>query len=253
LTAVKPEFAGLRAMELGTGWHPAISVALFLCGADEVWTIDIDPLLSSERLARLLEHFSDYESRGALKGFLPAVRPERMAQLRALLPNAPKTNPAATLAKLRIRVLVGDAQETRLPDGSVDFFVSNGVLEYIPRPVLRGILKNFRRMAAPGAVMSHRLNLADVFSYFDPSITPFNYLRYTEGQWRWRNSPLAWQNRLRICDYRELLAEAGFRITSEESQPGSAEELARVPLAPEFRHYREQDLLVLHSYITAVV
>jgi hypothetical protein len=99
--------------------------------------------------------------------------------------------------------------------------------------------------------MVHRLNLVDQFSYFDQSITPFNFLKYTAAEWRWRNSPLIWQNRLRITDYRELLSGAGFEIADEENVSGKAGELAAVPLAPEFRHYSKEDLLVLHSFITA--
>src|SRR5438270_9010803 len=33
------------AFELGTGWFPVVSIGLFLCGAREVWTWDIAPLL----------------------------------------------------------------------------------------------------------------------------------------------------------------------------------------------------------------
>jgi len=31
---------------------------------------------------------------------------------------------------------------------------------------------------------------------------------------------------------------------------GSADDLARIKLAPEFQHYKTQDLLVLHSFLT---
>jgi hypothetical protein len=251
LLSAKGGAPGFQALELGTGWYPAIALSLYLCGADKVWTIDIDPLLNAERLAILLEYFSDGDRRGDLKRFLPALLPERMARLRELLPGVRRTSPTAILAQLQIHVVVGDARQSGLSVGSVDFFVSNGVLEYIPRPVLYGILQEFRRVAAPGAVMSHRLNLVDVFAYFDKSITPFNYLQYTDRQWRWRNSPLIWQSRLRICDYRDLITEAGFRLVREESVSGSAEVLSMIPLAPEFRHYSQQDLLVLHSYLLA--
>jgi hypothetical protein len=242
------DFSGF---ELGTGWYPTIPLSFYLCGAGPIWTIDIDPLLTAERLGVLFEYFWDYEQRDELKKFLPAVRPERVRQLRELLPFVRHAAPTETLSRLQIRVLVGDASEKRLPPNSVDFFFSSAVLEYIPRPVLLAILDEFRRIATPGAVMSHRLNLIDAFSYFDKSITAFNFLRYTDAQWRWRNSPLAWQNRLRISDYRELISKAGFRILSEENIFGAAEDLAKVTLAPEFKGYTQQDLLVLHSFLVS--
>ena len=99
--------------------------------------------------------------------------------------------------------------------------------------------------------MSHWINLVDQFSYFDKNITPFNYLKYTEKQWRWFNSPLTWQNRLRISDYRDLVARTGYEMIKEECTSGNPADLARVQLSPEFRNYRQEELLVLTAWIVA--
>jgi hypothetical protein len=40
-------------------------------------------------------------------------------------------------------------------------------------------------------------------------------------------------------------------LVREESTSGKKEDLERVTLAPEFRHYSREDLLVLHSFLTA--
>jgi len=162
-------------------------------------------------------------------------------------------SPAEVLERINFHLLVRDAQETGLPNGCVDCFFSSGVLQYIPRPALRGILTEFRRLARPGAVMSHRINLQDQYSCFDHSITPLNFLRYSSAQWRWLNSPLISQNRLRISDYRQIITTAGFQILREESVSGAPEMLGRVNLARDFQHYRPEDLLVLHSFLTARV
>jgi hypothetical protein len=248
---LNPDQEEFTVMELGTGWVPIITVGLYLCGAREIWTIDIDPLLKKERLQAILELYSRYAANGQLRGVLPAFRPDRVERLTALMAQAADEPPAALLERLNIHVLVMDAQKTPVPAASVDFFESSGVLEYIPRVVLHGILGEFRRVALPGAVMSHRLNLVDQFSYFDRSITPFNFLKYTDSEWRWFNSPLIWQSRLRISDYRALFHETGWKLVQEESVSGSPGELAKVTLAPEFGHYRQADLLVLHSFLTA--
>ena len=249
--ALRPGGEPFQVLELGTGWFPTVPVGLYLCGAGNIWTIDIDPLLSPDRLRAMLQFYCDYESSGVLKKFLPHYLPARMEKIRALLAGCEGKSATESLAHLNITVIVADAQRTPLPDASIDLFFSNGVLEYVPRPVLQGILKEFTRLSSADAVMVHRLNLVDQFSYFDRSITPFNFLKYTTDEWRWRNSPLIWQNRLRISDYRELLTSAGFEIAEEDNASGKAEDLAAVPLAPEFRHYSQADLLVLHSFITA--
>jgi len=240
-----------RALEVGTGWFATVPVGLFLCGAAEVWTFDIDPLLKSSRLKQMVDLILDYDQRSILHQHLPRVRADRIAKLRQLAPQLETETPAAFLDKLNIHVRVQDAQNTGLPAGSVDLFFSTSVLQYIPRPVLTGIFSEFKRLSSATAAMSHYLNLIDQFSYFDRSITPFNFLKYSPKQWNYLNSPLIWQNRLRISDYRELIAAAGFEITKELDTSGKEEDLKTIQLSPEFRHYTKKDLLVIISWIVA--
>jgi len=103
-----------------------------------------------------------------------------------------------------------------------------------------------------GAVQSHYLNLVDQFSYFDRSITPFNFLKYSPRAWKYLNSPLTWQNRFRISDFRQVFQETGFRIVKEGCTRGDPADLAKVPLAPEFRGYPREDLLVLFAWVAAI-
>ena len=58
--------------------------------------------------------------------------------------------------------------------------------------------------------MSFRIDLADHYSYFDKSSSRYHFLRYDDRRWRWANSPLQYQNRLR-SDYRRLVEGAGSR------------------------------------------
>jgi SAM-dependent methyltransferase len=249
--SARPE-GDFTALELGTGWLPIIPVGLCLCGAREVWTFDIDHLLKTERLLNVLRHYRDYAERGTLGDLLPEARADRVQKLEAVVASA-KTDepPEALLEKLGIHYLVRDAQQLPLPEGTIDFFASSGVLEYVPKPALPRVLKEFRRVGAPGARMSHRSNLVDQYSHFDQNITAFNFLRFTQREWSWLDSPLMSQNRLRINDYRRCFSEAGFEIIQEENVSGLPQDLARIKLAPEFQQMTQEDLLVLHSYISA--
>jgi hypothetical protein len=239
-------------LELGTGWLPIIPAGLWICGAREIWTFDIDPLLQSDRVLSVLQHYSDYAKRGALSSLLPEAQADRIKRLDAVLAaGKPNDQPAVLLEKLDIHYQVKDAQQIPLPNNTINFLVSSGVLEYVPKPVFQKVLKEFRRVAALGAMMSHRLNLVDQYSYFDKKITAFNFLQFTEREWSWRDSPLFAQNRLRIGDYRKQFHEAGFEIVCEENVPGAPEDLAKIKLAPEFQQMTREDLLVLHSYISA--
>lgn len=242
---------GFNVLELGTGWYPVVPLGLYLCGAEEIWTYDIAALINRERLTMVVERMLQYEGSDKLRQFLPHASSERIRALQKAAQQGSKANSLDLLESLRIHVRVQDAQQTGLPNGTIDLFTSTGVLEYIPRPVLRNILSECRRVGRAHSIQSHYLNLADQYSYFDKSITPFNFLRYNPAAWKWLNSPLTWQNRLRISDYRQLFQEAGYRFLKEENRSGTLEELARVPLAPEFSSYTKADLLVLFSWVVA--
>jgi hypothetical protein len=246
----RPEFTrGFTALEVGTGWFPIVPVGLFLCGAREVWTFDIDPLLSPPRIRRMLDRFAEYDRSGALAKCLPRLVPERVARLRDISEQAGRLSPAEFLKLLNIHFQVRDARDTGLPAGSVDLVVTTGVLEYIPPDILRTILEKFVSLTSPRGLQSHYLNLIDQYSHFDKSLSPYHFLKFSSGAWRFYNSPLTWQNRFRISDFRKLFAATGYRILREDSTPGSPADLARVPLAPEFQGYAPEDLLVLYSWL----
>ena len=252
LLELRPGCAGdFKVVELGTGWFPVVPIGLFLCGAGEIWTFDIDPLLQSSRLEALLTRLAEYHGSGVLQRLLPRLRAERWARLQEASRASRGATPAELLGSLNIHAQVRDARATGLGSGTVDLFVSTGVLEYIPRPVLEGILAEFNRLSSADAVQSHYLNLVDQYAYFDASLSPFNFLRFPSRRWKLFNSPLTWQNRMRISDYRQLFAEAGYRITKERTTSGAPEDLRRVRLAPEFQNYGEADLLVTTAWLVA--
>lgn len=240
-----------NALELGTGWYPTIAVGLYLSGADTVWMVDIDPLIRTPQLKRMMELFCEFQSSGRLKKHLPRLQEDRANRLAELASHVESDSPETFLARFGGKVMVRDAQDTGLPAGSVDLFFSTGVLEYIPAPVLQGIFKEFLRISKPKALMSHWISLTDQFSYFDRSIGPYNYLRYTSKQWRYLNSPLIWQNRLRISEYRKVITGAGYEIVREDDDGGSIDEFKKIKLAPEFERFSLEDNLVLSSWVVA--
>jgi hypothetical protein len=239
------------ACELGTGWFPVVPAGLFLCGAGRIATFDIALFLSRKRLKQTFGMFEEYERTGKLQKFLPRLMPKRLERFKEIAKSVETAEPEKVLKQLEIHFEVRDAQNTGLQPGSIDLFVSTGVLEYIPRDILKNILTEFRRIGSPGAVQSHYLNLIDQYSYFDRSITPFNFLKFSEERWKLFNSPITWLNRMRISDYRELFSKLGYEVTKEVNTSGSAADLHRIQLAPEFQKHSEADLLVLTSWLTA--
>jgi hypothetical protein len=242
------------AFELGTGWFPTVAIGLFLCGAGDVWTWDINPLLTRERLKLTVQRFLDLERGQRLRAHLHAL-PERLNRLRkvmALCESQEQLGPAALLRRLGIHYRIGDASRSGLPPQSVDLIVSDVVLEYLSQEKLLETLQEFRRIAAPDAVMSHTISLSDQYSAHDRRVTPFNFLRFSDRTWRWLNNPIIPLNRLRVSDYRSAFSASGFRVVDETSRRGDPADLARTPLAARFRSYPVEDLLVIYSQLVAI-
>jgi hypothetical protein len=241
----------VSVLELGTGWYPVIPVALYLNGVSQVYTFDITSHLRPLRIQDTLRMFSEYARRGTLKAFLPRFQPDRLAKLEKAVGSAKPGDGLPLLETLGIHALVRDAQQTGLAPASVSLFISNAVIEYIPRPVLANMLVEFKRVSRPGAVMSHFINLSDEYAQFDRSLSEFNFLKYPDWQWKYLDSPFTRKSRLRISDYRELFAQAGCPIVQEEDIKGEVRELERIRLAPEFARYSKEDLLVLRTWVAA--
>jgi len=243
---------GFSAFELGTGWFPIVPIGLFLGGAREVWTWDIAPLLKLNRLKGVIARFLELEERQLLKSRLDAL-PERLVLLRKVMTSCDSANsePTQLLGRLNIHYRIGNATRSGLPPASIDLIVSDVVLEHPSPAQLTEILHEFRRIAAPEAVMSHSIALDDQYSGRDPRITQFNFLRFSDRMWRWINNPIIPLNRLRISDYRRLFSEGGFQIVEEISRRGDPAELARIPLAERFRGYSLEDLLVTYTRLIA--
>jgi hypothetical protein len=241
------------AFELGTGWFPIVSVGLFLCGAREVSTWDIAPHVKLARVRRVIGRFLELDQDRELEDRLP-VQPERLATLREIMrlcESPDRLLPAQIFARLGIHYRIGDAAKSGLPPQSVDLIVSDVVLEYLSPAELTEVLREFQRIAAPDAVLSHSINLRDQYASFDTAITQVNFLRFSDRLWGWLNNPITPLNRLRASDYRRAFSENGFEIVDEAGAHGDPAELARIRLAPQFRRYSVEDLLVLHMHLAA--
>jgi hypothetical protein len=244
--------SAFSVFDLGTGWHPVVPIGLFLCGAREVWTWDIVRHVNMRRSVNVLQQFIELARRGVLHHYLPELIPERLERLREATTASVSGDAIELLNTLNIRYCVGDASASRLPHNSVDLIVSFGVFEYLSVNELTAILEKFRRIARPDAVMSHWIDLRDQYAHFDPCISRFNFLQYSDRAWRLLNNPIISLNRLRINDYRSLLRKVGFTLVDEDAAFANEPELACVPLAPRFSSYPTRDLLALHAWLVAV-
>jgi hypothetical protein len=96
-----------------------------------------------------------------------------------------------------------------------------------------------------------QIDYGDHFKGFDPAISSFNFLTYSDEEWRPFQSRFQYVNRLRHSEYLQLFKEAGFQIVSDQPDRRSPEPAIMERLAPQFRKFSERDLFTLGSLIVA--
>lgn len=240
--------SGTRVIELGTGWFPLVPVGLALHGAG-VLTIDTVQHLDADRVRQALRMLHDLVAAGRV----PTGAPDRVDRLQEVVSDGRERTATELLEPLGVLPRIADARElARLPEAAdAHLLVSNNTLEHIPGQVLHDIFTTFHQVGGRGARMSHYIDLADHYAGFDPRISEFHFLTLTPRQWRLANNALAYQNRLRIGDYRRLMRETGWLVTDEHLTTRRARELQGLDLVPPYDHMTSEDLLVVKAHVVA--
>jgi hypothetical protein len=206
-------------LEFGAGRNLITPLLLSAAGATACYAYDIDRLATVELVNGTIRQ---------LRGRLPGDWPE-VADLGDDL-----------IGKYRINYRA-PAEINELPDGRVDFIYSTSTLEHVPQEAISGLLHQCIRVASPRAVMSFRIDYADHYAISDRSITPFNFYRYTEKQWRVFNPSNHHQNRLRHTDFERIFSDLKFLKNTRNILDESL--LDGIPVAEPFRRYSKEDLL----------
>lgn len=139
-----------------------------------------------------------------------------------------------------------DAGSTPFEDGSVDYVISNVSLEHIPREDIERIFRECYRLLSPGGLMSLSIDYTDHYAHSDPTISVFNYMKYSEQEWKRYNTPTYYQNRLQNSDYKKLLEQNGFQIIEniKTSNKDDVKVLRSIQISDRFKKYDEDDLLI---------
>lgn len=229
--------AGASVFEVGTGRKLDVPLAMYLCGAREVYTIDLHPYLKSElvmgavaslrpRREQVIELFEGLTDRPGLE-----------QRLDALL-EAQDFETLKRTAGIHY-VAPGDAAATDLPDGSIDIHLSYTVFEHIPGPVLAAILRESSRLLSPDGLALHHIDPSDHFAHEDSSITMINFLQFTDAEWeKLAGNQFAYHNRLRVDDFYKIYENVDHQVVySREflNEPSLEEIRGGFPLAEQYR------------------
>lgn len=140
-----------------------------------------------------------------------------------------------------------DVSSGNLPE--LDAFVSNEVLEHVPPDALRRIFENVGRHMRLGGVSLHSIDYSDHYAR-DCGVSRYNFLQFTDVQWKPFNAGMHYVNRMRHSEYVKIMRETGFRIVDAETY--SEEIPADINPAPQFQAFAYDDLRVMRARIRAV-
>ena len=242
---------GLCVVEIGTGWVPAISVAFALAGS-EAHSFDVTALTKPDYLRRTLAAWKPRLDEIAVAANQPLMevveRWESLSRCRSLEDLLQKTG-GTYLAPC-------DTAALPLPSESVDFVVSNLVLQCMTEEQVMPVIRESARVLKPSGLATHRIRMTDEYALGDPARHNLHFLTYRQNTWnRWFNHSLKIQNRWRASQFLKAFHDVGFsqhEVCRYRDTQGAAY-FQQVALAPEFQWCDEDDLntigmdVVLHK------
>ncbi|OGI00449.1 MAG: hypothetical protein A2Y25_11915 [Candidatus Melainabacteria bacterium GWF2_37_15] len=191
--------------EFGAGWDLISPLVLHSLGVNRLNIIDIKRLIKPELVSDTIEKVYAYKNDIEL-------RPDNLISVLrdkfSIHYEAPK-----------------NAKQTGFDDDSMDFIASNVTFEHIPTKDIPAVLDECYRILKPGGIFSLNIDYQDHWSYFDKSISHYNFLKYSEKEWAWLNPPIHYQNRIRHKEFVELLKATKFTILEEINTPSTKEDM----------------------------
>jgi SAM-dependent methyltransferase len=230
-----------RFYEFGAGWDLTVALALYAFGVQRQLLIDVRRLSSALLVNEAIRNFERVSLSVPLNRKPTRVLPDGPSFIRSLKEEYGIDYQAPH-----------DARRTGFSASSVDFITSSYTLEHIPERDIGPILVECHRLLQDDGVMSFMIDYQDHYSYFDPTISAYNFLRHSDQTWRFFSSSLHYQNRLRHPDYVRAMQDARFEVVEEDRVEGSADDLQtirRLPLAPRFRTYGLAELAIRSSVL----
>jgi SAM-dependent methyltransferase len=225
-----PDLAEKTLFEFGAGWDLCAQIAFWCLGIQRQIAVDLNRLVRREAINDVIDYYQEHGIEGEVRRPTVGIGPGIEGDLRrayGVTYRAPY-----------------DAGATDLQAGSIDLVASTNTLEHIPPADIERIMTECRRICAPAAILSLRIDYQDHWAYADRSISVYNFLRFEEEEWTRWNPAQHFQNRLRHGDYRRLFRSAGFVVLEEEaviSEDGLAQ-VSNTPLARRFDSYAPADL-----------
>jgi len=240
---------GFKVLELGSGWYPVIPIYFYLNGASEIISIDIAQHITKKNLEKTIKKFLEYLSKIEFQDIFLHIDENRKANLQYVLNENKTLSADEIMLKLNMDFQIQDARKSHFESNYFELITSNNTFEHIYEKILVDILIEFKRILHPNGIMSHFIDMSDHFAHLDSNISIYNFLQFSEKQWKRIDNTIQPQNRLRINQYKDILKEASLAILEEINRPGDMEIVKKMKLANPFSKFSCADVAVSHSHI----
>jgi hypothetical protein len=231
-----------KFFEFGGGWDLHVPIIFCGSGATDQTVVDLSRLVRVDLVQNCLERLGgllEGDAATALTGLSDAVGGD--------------TELSSITKRLGITYIApADARDTGLPTGSIDYITSTSTLEHIPPADISLILQECQRILRVGGMASMIVDYSDHYSHFDKSIGPYNFLQFSDREWKRYNPSFHYQNRLRHPQLVELVEASAFDIVEIEAFPPSEEDVQDIrafPLAAPFRGIQPEELAIRTAQI----
>lgn len=248
------DLSSLRySLEIGTGWYPIVPMALFLCGAEDIYSVDIASLSDKEKLKQTIQRFIEAKKFGTLQTFIP-YREDKMRFLESIIEHYDQLTYEKILHLFNFHFVAAEHVRMMLPTHKIHLIHSNNTFEHIHPDDFPQLLDNFNIWIHPTeGVMSHFIDMSDHFAHFDSNISIYNFLKYSDREWAIIDNSIQPQNRLRFIDYIRLFRSHHIPISRTDIEIGNIEELGRISLNSKYKDYSLEDLAVSHGRIESIM
>jgi hypothetical protein len=224
----KIELAKATFLEIGAGRDLAVPLALRMLGVGHVICVDVSRLAKPSLISAAAGHISKRMNRPA-----PVISTWKDVEDLGISYHAPFY-----------------LSEIPLDPSSIDCFFSIDTLEHIPATDLREIFVHSRRFLKSHGLSIHFIDYSDHYARID-SVSRFNFLTYSEDEWRFYNNRFQYVNRLRHSQYMNIFTESGFRILEAVADREKHDEIIIDDLADQFKRFELNDLFTIRARICA--
>jgi predicted SAM-dependent methyltransferase len=231
--AVQP---GDQLLEVGTGWLHWESTLLRLFYDVKITLFDV---WDNRQLDAYKRFFSQFDQVMDEELKLEPAQSERAHALLKKVLRAQSFDGVYDVLDFRY-VVNPTGTLDQFEDGTFSLIFSCNVLEHVEKHILPGFIKDYYRVLKPGGHSIEMIDLGDHLYYYDTTVSPKNYLRYSDKVWkRYFQNDVQYINRVQRPDWLALYHSAGFETVEEES---ISKDIGSIKIDESYKHLDHQNL-----------